>query len=63
LQYPHNLLLLLPHLHRNPLGIIPKEPLPERWKAKQFGVVAPRTGKTTDTYFEKKFNYLAENDK
>jgi hypothetical protein len=48
---------------RSPLGIIPKEPLPERWKAKQFGVVAPKTGRTIDTYFEKKFSYLAEGDK
>jgi hypothetical protein len=48
---------------RNPLGCGIKEPLPERWKAKQFGVVAPRTDRTIDTYFEKKFSYLAENDK
>jgi hypothetical protein len=45
---------------RNPLGIIPKEPLPERWKAKQFGVVAAKTGRTMDTYFEKKFNYISK---
>jgi hypothetical protein len=45
------------------LGCGVKEALPERWKAKQLGVVAPRTGRTIDTYFEKKFSYLAENDK
>jgi hypothetical protein len=40
-----------------------KEPLPERWKNKQFGIVAPRTGKTLDAYFEKKFNGISDGDK
>lgn len=48
---------------RNPLGCGVNEPLPERWKAKQFTTAPPRTGKTLDTYFEKKYSYLAENDK
>jgi hypothetical protein len=48
---------------REPLGLIPKEPLPERWRAKQFGTVAPKSGKTMDVYFDTKHAYLAENDK
>lgn len=38
----------------------PKEPLPERFKAKQFATAPPREGKTLDVYFEKKYNYIAE---
>jgi hypothetical protein len=40
---------------QKPLGLIPKEPLPERWKAKQFAVAPPAS------YFEKgQLKYLAE---
>lgn len=47
---------------RNPLGCGVKEPLPERWKAKQFSTQPPKKGKTLDTYFEKTFTSIA-NDK
>ncbi|WIA11991.1 hypothetical protein OEZ85_012072 [Tetradesmus obliquus] len=46
-----------------PLGLPPKEPLPERWKAKQFATAPPREGKTLDACFEKRYNYIAEGDK
>jgi len=45
---------------QKPLGLPPREPLPERWKAKQFATAPPRQGKTLDAYFEKKHNYIAE---
>lgn len=54
----------IPYVHKGHLPGI--DGTHTRWSvtmAKQMGIVAPKTGKTTDTYFEKKFNYLSENDK
>lgn len=48
------------HAHSKPLGLPPKEPLPERWRAKQFATAPPRSGKTLDAFFECKHAYLAE---
>jgi hypothetical protein len=37
-----------------------KDPLRPSYKGKQFAVAAPKEGKTTDVYFEKKHLWIAE---